>query len=110
MTTVEVAAVVPLSMLAGVNRFGAEQPDWPLCGPPTTGTNRRFVGQVRFERPFKTVPVVHLGLTGFDISNEDWARLEVRAGAIYAEGFEVIAETWYNTRVWSFRVSWLALG
>ena len=110
MSVLEIPGVVPLSMSAGVNRFGAEDPGWPFMGPPSKRNNRIFTARIEFERAFANPPIVHLGLTGFDISNGDWARLEVRVGAIDATGFEVIAETWYATQIWSFRVSWLALG
>jgi hypothetical protein len=65
---------------------------------------------VHFDHPFAAVPVVHLGLAGFDISERDCSRLRVRAVDITPEGFSVQAQTWLGTEVWSIDVSWLALG
>jgi hypothetical protein len=101
--------VVPLQMLAGSSRFSAGDEAYTLLGQPSHGKNRVFVAKVVFETSFTRAPIVHVGLTGFDISNADWARIDVRVGAISAYDFEVIAETWFNTQIHSFRVGWLAL-
>ncbi len=101
--------IVPLSMLAGVTRFGTESAGWTLDAP-SSESERTFVGQVTFERAFVTPPVVHLGLVGFDISEHDCARLRVRAVDITPEGFSVHVATWFGSRVWSVDVSWVALG
>lgn len=102
--------IIPLSMLAGVNRFDSEHDGWSLLGAQAHEGARIFVGRVRFDQAFASPPVVHLGLVGFDISERDCSRLRVRAVDITTEGFCVRAETWFNTQVWSFDVSWLALG
>ncbi len=96
-------------MLAGHDRFDSHHPGWSLDAPDTEGP-RVFIGHVRFNQAFSTPPVVHLGLVGFDISEHDCARLRVHAVDITTEGFSVRAETWLNSRVFSFDVSWLALG
>jgi hypothetical protein len=104
------APVVPLSILAGNNRFDASSDGWSLLGKSGADEARIFVGRVRFEQPFATAPVVHLGLAGFDISERDCSRLRVSAVDITPEGFSVQAQTWLGTEVWSIDVSWLALG
>jgi hypothetical protein len=104
------APIVPLSILAGNNRFDAESDGWSLLGKSGEDEARTFLGRVRFDQPFATTPVVHLGLAGFDISERDCSRLRVRAVDITPEGFSVHAQTWLGTEVYSIDVSWLALG
>src|SRR6188472_1925962 len=97
--------IIPLSMLAGVNRFDSDHDGWSLLGAPTHEGARIFVGHVRFDQAFTSPPVVHLGLVGFDIAEHDSSRLRVRAVDITSEGFFVRAETWFNTQVYSIDVS-----
>jgi hypothetical protein len=65
---------------------------------------------VPFNAPFANLPMVHVGLTGFDIDNSDTVRLSVRTGEITASGFDLLVLTWLNTRVYKVQVSWIALG
>jgi hypothetical protein len=71
---------------------------------------KRFEYWVGFDSPFANVPLVHVGVAGFDIDNRDTARLKVRAERITANGFMLVIETWRHTRVYGVDVSWLALG
>jgi hypothetical protein len=99
----------PLAFVAGVNTFGAKDEGWPLAAVPGE-EDRLFRARVSFEQPLRSVPIVHLGLVGFDVGNEDAARLRVRAENISADGFDIVFETWLNTKIWSVSVSWLAVG
>jgi hypothetical protein len=99
----------PLVFVAGVNSFGAEDEGWQLAATPAE-ENRLFRARVSFEQPLRSLPVVHLGMVGLDIGNEDAARLRLRAENISADGFDVVIETWLNTKIWSVSVSWLAVG
>jgi hypothetical protein len=65
---------------------------------------------VVFDLPFANTPLVHLGIVGLDISNEDYARLTVRTGKLGPVEFEIVAETRFNTQAFQDQVSWLALG
>ncbi len=103
-------SVEPLVFIAGVNKFGADDEGWELVRGPQDGEARRYRATVTFEQPLRAAPVVHLGIVGFDISNEDAARIRVRAENISTRGFDVIAETWLNSKIWSVDVSWLAVG
>lgn len=103
-------AVEPLVFLAGVNTFGTSDEGWSLSTPPEDEQPRVFRSPVFFNQSFRTGPVVHLGVAGFDVSNHDAARLKVRAENISIEGFEVVLETWLNSKIWSVDVSWLAVG
>lgn len=102
--------MVPLSMLAGVDRLDYEMSGWTLLGPPSVGVNRKFVREVTFQREFSQPPIVHLGIVGFDISNQDFSRLKVRPAAILPSGFSIVAETWFDTQIFGVDISWLAVG
>ena len=102
--------IEPLVFLAGVNRFGAGDGDWKLMEPQADTDRRGFRARISFEQTFRTVPIVHLGLVGFDVSNEDSARLKVIPENINTGGFDVVVETWLNSRIWSVEISWLAVG
>lgn len=103
------APMEPLVFVAGVNTFGASDEEWPLAANAGT-EDRLFRARVSFEQRLRSLPVVHLGIVGFDVGNEDAARLRVRAENISADGFDVVIETWLNTKIWSVSVSWLAVG
>ncbi len=102
--------VEPLVFVAGVNTFGVEDEGWQLVGNPEGDQDRHFRARVTFEQPLRSSPVVHVGIAGFDMGNEDAARLRVRADNITTDGFEVVVETWLNSKIWSVDVSWLAVG
>jgi len=104
------ASVQPFNFLAGREVLGTSLDGWTLDQLPTEGSDRVARLQVAFSRPFASAPLVQLGLTGFDISERDCARLTVTAENVTAQGFEIAVGTWFNTRVWRVEVSWLALG
>lgn len=103
-------SVEPLTILAGTLELSHELEAWTLSQPEPDGAQRRYTASVRFEHAFRQPPVVHTGLSGFDISNDDAARLHISTSGIGAHGFDVIIETSLGTRVWSVSVAWLALG
>lgn len=105
------SAILPLSFIAGSARFDHSQPGWTFLDPGAADDGRRRVaGRVDFERPFDGAPVVHLGVTGFDIDNRANARLEVAVTSIDAKGFELELRTWYDSRLWSVDLGWIAIG
>jgi len=71
---------------------------------------RTYAVEIAFAAEFSTPPVVHLGLTGFDMDQRDSARITLKAEAITEFGFQVMISTWASTRVYSVEFSWLALG
>jgi hypothetical protein len=105
-----VSATLPLNLLSGVEKLSYLAENWTLRGACSSGKNRQFVFQVVFERPFATTPILHLGIVGLDISNEDYSRLTVRAEGLGPEGFNLVAETWFDSQIFRVDVSWLALG
>lgn len=105
------ASIVPLSLLAGAVRLDASQPGWTLLERAADPEGHRtFTTRVAFDRAFASIPVVHVGITGFDMDHSDNARLEVSIIAVDPEGFGVELRTWWNSRHWSVKLNWLAIG
>jgi hypothetical protein len=104
-------AIEPFSFLAGNETLGPALDGWSLDQlPEAGGSDRTARVRVHFQRPFRSPPLIHLGLGGFDVSNEDAARVTVSAANITYDGFEIVLSTWLNTRIWRAEVNWLAIG
>ena len=71
---------------------------------------RTFVVDVPFAAAFVSAPVVHVGLTGFDVDKWHTARLSLRIIEITPEGFRAEIVTWADTRVYGVEFNWLAIG
>ncbi len=93
-------------------QLGVLTEGWNLAEPLADGAEdaRVFRFTVYFAAPFASPPVVHLGLTGFDLDQRDSNRLTLRATQISNESFVAEISTWRETRVYSVEFSWLALG
>ena len=103
--------VQPFSFLAGTEVLGTGTEGWNLDQLPEPGGEDRWVRTtIRFTRPFNATPLVHLGVTGFDISNQDAARFKVTTSNVTPEGFDLVVSTWLNSRLWRAEVGWLAIG
>ena len=102
----------PLKTLSSVLKLDQSAEDWNLntTADAEEDGRREYLASVSFVAPFNTVPVVHLGLTGFDIDNGESARITVVPMNITANGFTVKVETWARTRVYSVDINWLAIG
>lgn len=85
---------------------------WNLADPAAANDDgvRVFRFNVYFATPFEAPPVLHLGLTGFDLDQRDSERLKLRAAELTATGFVAEISTWWETRVYSVEFSWLAVG
>jgi len=103
-------AMTPLNFLAGTEALGSLIEGWTLDQAPHGSPARSFRSRISFERPFTGVPLVHLGIAGFDISNQDSGRIASRAENVSQEGFDIVLTTWLHTRLWSVDVNWLAIG
>ncbi len=97
------------TFLAGTEILGSQHAGWTF-DQGGDGNDRSFRRHVAFQRSFHYQPLVHLGIAGFDIANEDAARLTAAAANITPEGFEIVLSTWLHTRLWRVDVNWLALG
>ncbi|MET0290863.1 MAG: H-type lectin domain-containing protein [Steroidobacteraceae bacterium] len=102
--------IEPLALLSGVETLGTKREGWTLDLESGFTEDRAFRASVRFEHFFRAIPVVHLGIVGFDISNHDAARLKARVENISHRGFDIVLSTWLNTRAWQVDVSWMAIG
>ncbi len=102
--------ITPLNFLAGSQTLGCLNEGWTLDDAPHGSPERSFRSRVTFERSFTGTPLVHLGIAGFDVSNQDSARVASRVENVSPEGFDIVLGTWLHTRVWRVDVNWLAIG
>lgn len=79
-------------------------PMWEGQGP------RRAYVRVQFKVAFKTPPVVHVGLSMWDMDHVTNARADIRAEEIDQTGFTIVFRTWNDTRIARARAAWLAIG
>jgi hypothetical protein len=102
----------PWKTLSASVQLGVLSEGWNLATPAAESTEeaRVFRFTVFFAAPFVSPPVVHLGLTGFDLDQRDSNRLTLAATEITNASFVVEVSTWRDTRVYSIAFSWLALG
>ncbi|HEY6723571.1 MAG TPA: H-type lectin domain-containing protein [Polyangiaceae bacterium] len=101
--------LVPFKLLSSIASLNHLLEGWTLLEAGTE-EKRFFCQYVSFESPFSRAPLVQLSIVGVDASNDDNLRLKVRAIDINQLGFTIEAATWFNTRIWSVEVSWLAIG
>ena len=103
---------IPMKMSSAIVELGQFTPGWTLVDSDETSAQqpRRFVSKVAFEAPFCFIPVVHVGIAGFDVDHRASARLSVYAAAISANGFDIVVQTWQNSCIYKVEISWLALG
>ena len=104
--------IAPLNLLSAVVVLDRSLEGWTLLDPPSDdlSKSRVFMYPVTFDRPFAAPPIVQVGLVGLDASKDSNLRVRLRPVDITAAGFVVRAETWWDTRLWSIDVSWLAVG
>lgn len=104
--------MLPWKTLSASLQIGVLTEGWTLASPPSESTEdaRVFRYTVYFSTPFEAPPVVHLGLTGFDLDQRDSNRLTIVATEITNVSFVAEVSTWRDTRVYSVAFGWLALG
>lgn len=102
--------ITPLNFLAGSETLGTSNEDWTLDEAPHGAPERSFRHHVAFSRRFAGTPLVHLGIAGFDASNQDSTRVVTRAENATEQGFDIVVTTWLHSRLWRVDVNWLALG
>lgn len=85
--------------------------DFENGGEMWTGRGQRDRRRrVAFSEPFRSVPVVHVGISMWDVDNETPLRADVAAETITTDGFDLVFRTWGDTRVARVRVAWMAMG
>ncbi|MCX6858014.1 MAG: H-type lectin domain-containing protein [Verrucomicrobia bacterium] len=106
-----ISAPIPWKILSATHGVGVLTPDWNLSDPVSVPEESRlFLVDVLFSVSFASPPVVHLGLSGFDIDQHESARLTIKVGEITEFGFQAVISTWSTTRVYAAEFSWLAVG
>lgn len=70
--------------------------------------DRIFTLEVRFNKPFETIPNVVVGLNKMEFDKNTNARVDVQATAVSRDGFVLRIKTWSDTRVLVLGGSWVA--
>ena len=70
--------------------------------------NREHIYFIPFGIIFDSNPIVHVGLTGFDLSKNSNQRLVVSVNAIDRHGFHAKFETWNDTKIYHVSINWIA--
>lgn len=65
---------------------------------------------IAFTQPFRSCPVVQIGISLWDVDTSSALRAEVTAEDITTEGFCAVFRTWSDTRIARIRVTWTAIG
>lgn len=66
--------------------------------------------RISFSEPFRTVPVVHVSISMWDVDNQTAVRADIMAEIITRDGFDLVFRTWGDTRVARIRAAWIAMG
>ncbi len=66
--------------------------------------------RVAFDEAFRSEPVVHVGLSMWDLDNGAPARVDIAAETVTEDGFDIVFRTWGDTRVARVRARWMAIG
>lgn len=85
--------------------------DYQDGGEMWTGRGQRERRRrMSFSEPFRTVPVVHVSISMWDVDNQTPLRADVMAEVITRDGFDLVFRTWGDTRIARVRVAWMAMG
>lgn len=72
--------------------------------------DRALEVKIVFETPFKTPPMISLGLSGMDCDNSQNFRFWLKATSVEETGFTIEFTTWGATHIARAGVSWQAIG
>lgn len=73
------------------------------------GTRERRT-TVTFAQPFRSAPLVQIGISLWDVDTSSALRAEIKAEDITPEGFCAVFRTWSDTRIARIRATWMAIG
>jgi len=103
--------LLPLTILSANVALGTETEEWNLDAPADDEAPlRSFPFEIAFATPFSAPPVVHLGLSGFDLDQCSSSRITITAEQVSEFGFVARISTWRSSRVYSVAFNWLAIG
>lgn len=77
---------------------------WVGAGPRQCRTT------VMFSRSFRAKPSVQVTLEMWDIDHDSNQRVDISAENINIEGFDIVFNTWGDTKIARVRAAWLAIG
>lgn len=103
---------VPWQVLSSNVGVGILTEGWNLhvADPTNEDVARCFIVPVLFATSFSSVPVVQVGLTGFDMDQRESSRISLRTENITEFGFEASIWTWSSSCVFAVEFNWLAIG
>lgn len=85
--------------------------DFQDGGAMWTGQGPRELRRaVEFSEKFKSVPVVQVSLSMWDMDQKSNQRADISAEMVNDEGFVIVFRTWGDTRVARVRADWIAIG
>lgn len=85
--------------------------DFEHDGEMWTGNGpREYSKFVRFKQSFLSPPLVHVGISMWDMSNRANARADLQTAYIKLNGFKVVFRTWGDSKIARIRVGWMAMG
>lgn len=103
--------LLPLTILSASVVLGSETDSWKLDAPAgEEDPARSFAFEIAFATPFSAPPVVHLGLSGFDLDQCSSSRITLTAEQVNEFGFVARVSTWRSSRVYSVAFNWMAIG
>ncbi len=65
---------------------------------------------IKFSEPFRSAPIVQIGVSLWDVDTSSALRAELSAENVTPEGFEAVFRTWSDTRIAGIRAAWMAIG
>ncbi len=65
---------------------------------------------IKFSEPFRSAPIVQIGVSLWDVDTSSALRAELSAENVTQEGFEAVFRTWSDTRIARIRAAWMAIG
>lgn len=85
--------------------------DYQDGGAMWTGHGPRELRRaVVFSEAYKTVPMVQVTLSMWDMDQKSNQRADISAEMVNEEGFVIVFRTWGDTRVARVRADWIAFG
>lgn len=102
---------LPWKVLSAEVNVGMGSEGWSLDAVSDEDSpDRTYEVEVAFSTPFAAPPVVHLGLTGFDLEQWSSSRLTLSVLTVSESGFTARLTTWRSSRVYGATFRWLAIG
>ena len=84
--------------------FQDDGPMWAGSGP------RELITPVAFSEPFRDPTTVHVSLSMWDMDQKTNMRADIGCRNVGPDGFEIVFQTWGDTRIARVRADWLAIG